>query len=78
MEQIGIVAQLGGGSVVTDAAALEHVGRGREGERDVRELLDQQNPDARLGDRRQRRYQSLHDHGREPERQLVDEQDRRT
>ena len=76
MEPLRVVAQLLRGAVVADPAALEHVGGLRDGERDVRELLDQEDADAGRGDGLQRRDQSLDDHGREPERELVDEDER--
>ena len=55
MEQRRLVLELLRRAVVADPAALEDVGGLREAERDVRELLDQQDADAGGGDRLERR-----------------------
>ena len=60
-----------------DPAAFHDVGAVGQPERERRELLDQQHPDPRLGDRADRRDQAVdHDRG-EPERQLVDDHEAR-
>ena len=72
-QQLGLLRQLLGRALVADAAALEHVGLVREPERDVRELLDQEDADAGRGDGLEHGREALDDDRREPERQLVDE-----
>ncbi len=62
---------------VLDPPALHHVGAVGQPERERRELLDQQHPDAGLGDRADRRDQALDDDRRQPQRQLVDDHEPR-
>ena len=63
--------------MVPDAATLEHVGGVGEPERDVRELLDQQDPDPRARHFLERRHEALHDDRRQAQRELVDDHDPR-
>ncbi len=72
MQQVGVVAQLGGGARVLDLATLDHVRRGGQRERHVGELLDQQHAGAAVGDALDHRHQALDDDRRQPERELVD------
>ena len=76
-KELGLVLEPLRRAVVADPAAFEHVGVLGEPERDVRELLDQQDADAARGSGLQRRDEPLDDDGREAERELVDEQDPR-
>ena len=77
MEEVGLLLQLLRGAVVADPAALEDLRPVGQAQRDVGELLDQQDADpdaataARVGTRR-----LTHD-GRQAQRELVDEEDRR-
>src|SRR5581483_195717 len=60
------------------AAVLHHVGMVGDRQRGGRTLLDEQDGDAELvADREQAPREVLHDDGRKPERQLVDEQQAR-
>jgi hypothetical protein len=63
--------------VIADAPGLEDVGAVGQRERDVRELLDEQHPDAGLRHVGQGRHQALDHDGREAQRELVDQQRRR-
>ena len=76
-EELGLVLEPLRRAAVADPAAFEDVGVLGEPERDVRELLDQQDADAARGGGLQRRDEPLDDDGRETERELVDEQDPR-
>src|SRR6185295_8235614 len=60
-------------AVEHDTAVLHHIGVVGDGQRRGSALLDQQNGDAELvAHREQTPREILHDHGREPERQLID------
>jgi hypothetical protein len=77
VQQVRVLAQLGGHPRELDAAAVHHVGVVGDPERDGRELLDQEHPDPGLGHRAQRWHEPLDHHGREAERELVDEDEAR-
>ena len=75
MQDLGTALELGRGPVVADPTSLDHVRRPREPERDVGELLDQEDADPALRHRGEDRDEALDDQGCESERQLVDEHD---
>ena len=54
-----------------DAAALHHIGMVGDAQRDMGELLDQENSDALGGERFEHRHQPRHDHGRKTEGEFV-------
>src|SRR5574338_883824 len=65
-------------AVKHDTAVLHHVGIVGNGQRGGRTLLDQQDCNAELvADSQQSPREILHDHRREPERQLVDKKEAR-
>ena len=76
MEELRVVGQLLRRPVVADPAAFEHVGGLGQAEGHMGELLDQEDADAGGRDGLQRRHEALDDNRRQPERELVDEQDR--
>src|SRR5512147_2132996 len=68
-------AQLGGGALEHDAAALQHIGVVGDGERHAGILLDQQHGDAELlADAGEAARQLLDHERRQAQRQLVDQQ----
>src|SRR6478609_2542279 len=78
VELVRVRLQVGGGPVVDDPAALEHVRLLGEPERDVDELLDQEHADSVVRRVLERRDQALDDDRGEAERELVDEHELRS
>src|SRR5579863_8944137 len=64
MQDVGILPQRVGLAGKADAATLHDIGVVRYAQRDMRELLDQQNADALGGERLQHRHQPRYDHRR--------------
>jgi hypothetical protein len=73
LQQVGVVAQFGGGARVAEHAALHDVRARRERQRHGDELLDEQHSGAGLDDRADNRDQPADDHRGQSQGQLVDQ-----
>src|SRR5690348_6956867 len=74
VQDAGISHELAGLTVEADPASLHHIGDVGDLERDVGELLDQQNSDTLLRELLKHRNETSNNHWRKAKRQLVGEQ----